>query len=107
MILRDNVQNLKGSLLLNALFEYEWKAQKAQIGKIIFLPFILFFFISNLYYTQYMFAPVHHIGYQHRGIWGWLCEDDTVQCEYHDESIFYMRILFGGFLLWMAFIEIY
>lgn len=54
-----------------------------------------------------MFAPVHHIGYQHRGIWGWLCEDDTVQCEYHDESIFYMRILFGGFLLWMAFIEIY
>ena len=24
-ILRDNVKHLKGSLLLNALFEYEWK----------------------------------------------------------------------------------
>lgn len=50
LFFRDNLKVLQGSLLI-AFFDEFWKDQNKKIRKFIFIPFVMYFLVANLYYT--------------------------------------------------------
>ena len=49
--IRENLERLQGSLLLNAIFQAFWQEQRQVIFRSAFLPFFIFFLTANFYYT--------------------------------------------------------
>ena len=49
-IVDKNMQEMRGSVLLDAIFEAFWDDEKKQIYRRGFIPFILYFFVANFYY---------------------------------------------------------
>ena len=49
--IRENLDRLQGSLLLNAIFQAFWQEQRQVIFRSAFLPFFIFFLTANFYYT--------------------------------------------------------
>ena len=51
----DKLPRLQGSLFIDAVFDGFWEEQKTVIFRFAFLPFLLFFIVANIYYTQCLF----------------------------------------------------
>ena len=56
-VIDEKIQQTKGTVLINAIFKAFWKEEQRQIIRRSFVPFLTFFIIVNIYYTQCMFAP--------------------------------------------------
>lgn len=51
---RQNLEKLNGCLLLDVIFYTFWQEQQQLIKRYCFYPFILYLFISQIYYLEFM-----------------------------------------------------
>ena len=56
--------------MLDALFSTFWQKQKQEITNFVFMPFLIFLIVANVYYTQCMFGTSIP-----QGIWPWFCQN--------------------------------
>ena len=82
--IRENLTSLQYSVLLDAIFEAFWEDQRKLIFKYSFLPFLIFFFVANFYYSQCLFASEIDA---ERSIWFQICRNFAVDedvCQIQD-----------------------
>ena len=61
----NNIQQTKGTVLTNVIFEHFWDQEKLAITIGSFLPFIIYCIFANFYYAQCMFDK----SLEAQGVW--------------------------------------
>lgn len=94
-LLRQNLQKLNDTLLLDVIFEAFWKEQQLLILRYCFFPYCIFFTVGQLYYLDVMLQNVVEFDAGSEKIFECgIIIPDSVSCETWETYELIMRVLF-------------
>mmetsp|Transcript_22870 Transcript_22870/g.30478 ORF Transcript_22870/g.30478 Transcript_22870/m.30478 type:complete len:319 (+) Transcript_22870:261-1217(+) len=103
--MRNNIDKMLGTLLLDAIFNAYWYEQKKKILRWVFMPFVFHFTIANIYYLTMMMEDIP----KRLGLFQNFCQvfASEESCAGYGKIEQALRLLFFMTSIHQVFIEVY